>query len=274
MNGGYLGISAFAITNKKFPYEWFLHQFPRAIKRPAIAILPGSFGWKWKGVEAFIAKFQDRPHLIEVHISNGPGRRAGKLVRGDFLHRLSVGEFDKRLSSGHKRTIRRIEKRACKIKRALERYATATTTIVVSPELETNLSQEAFTAFAVAIKRVWDVKIVANPQNSENSALADYYECHGENHPSHPKIIYNMDGLSLYCEDGERYFNQLSHSQVTTLGFAASRFATFLWSATQQGLGNSTGWGSAGAPPPKKRTFVVSSQALVRMHNALEDLDR
>jgi hypothetical protein len=195
--------------------------------------------------------------------------------RGDFLRRLSVGVLDKRLINGHKRTIRLIERRVGKIKKAMERIARMTTTVVVSPELESNLSQEAFSVFAAAIRRVWDVQVVANPQNPANMALADYFEHHGDSYPSHSKIIYNMDGVSVNLEDGEGYFRQWSYKE--TLGnieTASCRFATFLWSANQQGLGNATGWGSAGALPPRKRKFIVTTQAILVMHDLLEALGR
>jgi len=263
------GISGFAAPNTRFPTSRFLQQYPPDVINPAIAVLPGTFGWSHKTLKAFCDRFADRPHLVEVHISNGPGRR-NKMYKGDFAREFSVSEFNRALVSNSPRIVRRINQRCKRVKRWLARCTNEQTKIVICPELEDNLLNEAWTNLAKQISKTLPYRMVRNPVSGGKGGF--YTEEHGKTALARTRrMLANLDGCSIDFKDGEVYKATSIGVKAATNWYKSQRlgFARFLWSANQQGL-NGAGWGAAGAPPPKERDFVVTDEAMVGMRKILE----
>ena len=227
------GTSGFAIMNKNFPVGRFLSQYPDEIEKPFLPVLYKLFGKNWRGVKMFCDKFKDRPHLVQFHMCfRTPDRLMGESAR--------------------------------EVQAQMAKICNPNTRVIVCPILEDIETDKSWKPWAKLVRANCEFPLVRCGINS--SAGGKFEEKHG-NKPAFDrpakKRIANLDGVSVFFRDGEQYFNQISVAQAQTyLKAYDGSFAVALWSANQQGLGNSTGWGGAGAPPPKQREFIVTDEAI------------
>lgn len=258
---GFLGVSAFAITQKNFPLERFLKQFPKKMPKPCIAILPGSFGWEWENVGAFCEKFSAVPHLIEVHISCGPARRKNMFPDCDFAAGYSVGAFNEAWECDERKLRLMLAQWMEKVLPGLRRHTNAKTKFICCPELEDNMADKAWRKFAASIAGLWDVRIVRNPCMGGDDC-GKHREFHGPRYGLGPAHIGNLDGVSVNVGDGENYVRDISPATAQKyLNSNRKALACMLWSATQQGIGQDSSY-SKPRVHPDKRKYVVTDQAL------------
>ena len=231
----YKGIAAFAAMNKKFPTRRVLSAYPKDIEMPATAILYEYFGDSWKFPTKFCKKFADRPHLIQWHL----------------CFRRSPG-------------MRELKKRARAIVKKMAEIGNENTMIVICPVLEDSCSNAEFSLIVKRVGKVTGgVKIVRNPYNGGKIVGPyDYEEHHGGN-PKYKKAIrhriYNPDGMSVYFNDGDDYFNQMSVDQFEDI-ISDDMFLWLIWYAPLQGLGDSQGWNDT-PPIPVKRKYILTRKA-------------
>lgn len=238
----YKGVSGFAVMNKRFPFERFMQQYPKDIEKPFLPVLYGVFGKRWKNIKHFCAMYQDRPHLLEFHLC-------------------------------FRTPDPKVVKYAAKISKKMRKIGNANTRVLICPVLEDQMSNVAWRRLATKVELATHYPLVRCPIASPDRG-GEYLERHGRD-PAFTRpqdqCIANPDGVSIDLRDGETYFNQMSIDDARTyMQRQNGVHAIALWLANQQGLGSGTGWGGVGAPPPKKRNFIVTDQAIKHIKELLD----
>lgn len=184
---GYQGVSMFALLSPHVTQEQ-LKRWKNSVMgspKPAIAILPGSFGWKWKNLyfilDGFVKKKKD--FLCEIHFVNGASRRkAGRLHSGDLFPQDSVAQFNKRLETMSPATKQEILKRVHKITKAVAIYHNKGK-ILLSMGLEDNYTRAAALNLWDVLRTAWPVTdlvrcpVTGNPDITRPPAA--WFEQHG-----------------------------------------------------------------------------------------------
>lgn len=244
----FVGLSAFSGLSLTFPCDDYV-ETAKLPKSPGMAVLFGTFGKDWSCVEAFVDAVQDRPHLLEVHLSNETCRRrtggrfcdVGELNRGD-----SVSGFSRRLESKDKRLTRDVIRRVRAIRGSVERVRAPSTVPALSTGLEDNYTAGAYRYILSLIRREWPYAIVENPVGNPRGG-ADLVEYHGlRSPPSNRRSIYNNDGTELSL----RALLELYERSQPGL------FGLFYWDGTLQGLRDGSGF-----IPVSERRYRLTAKA-------------
>lgn len=250
------GVSSFAVMHPEFPcdklmeaYEFARDKNPKFL--PALSILWGTFGEEESCVKWWAYRFADRPHVIEVHFSNGPGRRNGQLAaEGEFFPEWSVKEYNRRLETGDFVALGGIHYRMLRIEEFARRVENANTRWLISWELESNLSVraaqmwEAHYRTLVALGLLRDFALVANPHSPRHFGGAQFREFHSlRGKPSGaPNCVANEDGAYDQSPGATRAFFKRYAGCVVQ----------FLWRGEHQGRTKGGSFIS-----PRKREFVI-----------------
>lgn len=262
----FFGVSAHAGMHAKFPWRKFMRQFPDDLKLGCITILSGSFGWTTALISAFAGRFAENG-LVEVYLSNGCARRS-RSEKGDFAGNYSIKRFDEALIDREAHLVAMVHKRLDKIQSAIFDFCPACVQ-VICPELEDNMSDEGFQALCKIIKEHRPGTILArNPcKGGRDIKGAKFYERHGMVSNGQRGQVINMDGWSLDAKDGATFFQQASEASVKRMLDNSEAYASFIWSARQQGYPNLHDWSQK--PPKRKRTFEVSDQEISMVRRLL-----
>lgn len=230
-------------------YEYARDRNPSFL--PAMAVLWGTFGEEESCVKWFAYRFADRPHVIEIHFSNGPGRRNGQLaIEGEFFPEWSVKEYNRRLEQGDVIALGGIHWRMLQIEEFVGRVENRNTRWLISWELESNLSVraaqmwEAHYRTLVSLGLLRDFALVANPHSPRHFGGAEFREFHSKNgRPSGvPNCVANEDGIYDQSPSATRaFFRRYAGCAVV-----------FAWRGEHQGR-------YKGSPflPPRNREFEV-----------------
>lgn len=223
----YVGFSSFAALSSKFPCSNFLAIANRA-RRPAMTVLHGTFGANYQCVNRFIQANRHRPHLVQVHLMNGPCRRNARCHEGEVLPKVSPGNFNRRLERKNNALLASIIDRAYVVMLSLK--PEKTTKVVLSIELEDNFTPRAFRNVFYAINQIWwndpFAQIVRGPVGPRCSPSFSFCESHGVL-PDGSAAIWNQDGDDLPLSDDARWLSSCKQP---------GRLACFLWSARAQGI--------------------------------------
>lgn len=237
----YTGISAYGLTNRHYPHKRFMRQFPEEIKKPAIAILPGSFGWNPVGVKLFNDRFFDRHRIIEIHFSNGCGRKHKRLERYELWYKQTHDNLNYNLEHKKRRTINALLLWTEKVNELLYDAIGNNTEklhLFISVELEDKLTDKAYLVAKEIIRLNinYRIRFVRNKLTCCGNG-GKYTEVHGDDYFHDHNFIYNLDGLSIDYGDGETYDNQIDLKHVPAwIKKRKKAKLLLLWSATQQGL--------------------------------------
>ena len=247
----YRGVSSFAITNKFFPYKRHLRQFHEDTEYPIIPVLPGTFGWATIGLKTWNEKFKDRSRIIEIHFSNGAGRRNKKLQRYELWHPYSVDELNQKLRVNNSKVKHELIEWTHQINAFLSTVIAENEEmlkILVCPELEDNMTDIAWERAKSIIKNNinYKVRFVRNKLQCCGTG-GKFSEAHGQSFYYDDRFIYNLDGLSVDFTGKENFHNKISVEKFKTWVKKRNKsYGVISWSATQQGL--------AGRQlPPRKR---------------------
>lgn len=257
----YKGLSAFAGTHSSFPFKRFLRQFKAGPSKKALALMPFTFGWSPKIIEAFM--LTEGRKLLEFHFGNGSGRRKGLLQKYEFLSGYSVQKLNEKLEKKDATLLALIEKKSKRFARWYKNIiGVSRNELLICPECEDNLPDTCFKILAKEITRTLKAEglkfeIVRSPCTS-GTKPADYFEKHGERlHGSSDRYIHNMDGLSV-ATTSSTFSDKISPEATRRLYLDArtrSCKAFFVWYAEHQGLEGK--W-----LPPRKRVFKVTKEHL------------
>lgn len=252
------GVSSFAAMHPAFPCDRWLSIYDEAVRRkpdflPAMAILWGDFGDDESCVKKFTERFADRPHVVEVHVMNGPGRRNKQLAEGSFFPEWSVGELNVRLQTGDYIALGGVHWVLARIDEFTRRVGNANTRWLLSWELEANLSVpaaqmwEAHYRTLVFLGLLQPFALVANPHSPRHFGGAEFREFHSPHGtPSGvPNCVANEDG---------KYGQSPSESKAFLKRYRKCAVA-FLWRGDHQGRSEGSRF-----LPPKNRNFVISDR--------------
>jgi hypothetical protein len=252
----YIGLSGYASTHPDFNLDAFFRQYPPNIKRPALALLYGTFGRDIeRPIAEFIKRFGDRPHLIEIHMANGAGRRAGRLGAGEFGKTKDAYELSAALEARNERLVNVYRRRVKHAFKAVTAHANERTTVIWSPELESNLSDGALHRLAAIIQIVTGSSRIAAPAEPY---LREVHGCE-----KRTGKIYNLDGCTV--DFGYSFYQSISPERAIEWGrwaLTKKPLAIFLWDAAQQGVGDVCRQGAYYNTWPRDRLFVFKKAAI------------
>lgn len=274
----FVGISTFAGSHPRFPVGEFLSQYPDGMRRPAIALLPGSFGWDRRILEAFRSKFSGTKYLIQVHVASGPGRRRGGFPT-DFLNEYSISRLNGALERGEEVVKAKIRRRAKKIQGWLypDGIKPCNERLAISYELEDNLSDAAWRTFAWIFDEAFepDYIEVRNPCKGGGGITSRKGTAVREHHGARVAagMFWNMDGLSVDLKDDSGYDNVISPGKAEELMRTARKIcqAGFFWHHDQQGWHDVKNFQMT--IPPMDREFIITKNAVRTFRKIFERVD-
>jgi len=274
----FTGLSCFAGMSPRFPVERVLAAYPADARKPAIALLHGTFGRSTRLISAFISRFSDRPHMIELHFSNETARIGrGRPYPSDLLPRTDIKTYDRGLARGDAAVMRAVRRHAAKIRKRYEPLVmqNPNTVFVLSTGLESMLSGAAHRRLADAIRGKWPVPLARAPFRLPGCARAgaDLREIHRilpRQSECQSATIFNTDGTSVDTGDGESWNQRISLADAERfMERQRGAFAVFLWSASLQGLRHEQSGGRGEHTLPSERKFTLSDHAAAAFRSLL-----
>ncbi len=266
----YYGISAYAAAawdgDTKAAY---FASFPTRLARPATAVIWGTFGNPIAFIGEFIDTFEDRKHLIEIHISNECARRTGRNGK-QICPKLPVAAYNAGLMERDPKVLMQVRRRVTDIVRNVVAIEADNTKIVLCVGLEDNLNDDARFVLvnevqAVLIAQGVDWEVVTNPMTV--SGANHSVEIHGR---AFPKSfgIWNFDGVHV-GEHPNYKVDDIAYGNATALiKNADKRYkAVFLWSAYAQD------WDGT-AKPYTGRTFTIPPEEVKGFRAVLKEISK
>jgi hypothetical protein len=265
------GWAMLALQHKDFPCKK-LDPYINKAPHPYVSVLWDTFGDSNKCLKRFLKKSKNKPHTLQVYMSNEVCRRKGNCRSYEFLPKLSVGEYNKRLANGHKKTFKAVRKKATEIRKFCESTGNHNTNCLIAIGLESQFTKQATKALVNQVKLAgWaDDKIIHNPVNVgpyHGLGGAYYYESHGlwaDLREGQERSIVSLDGTrpDLCGSSGEFSGDRVTDKDMqkwrdhykTRTSFAA------LWCGPMQGLTTST----VAAKPARQRSLWVRSESINR----------
>lgn len=264
-------VDYFAIQHRKFPVKTARYA---GTKFPCISFLWSTFGTRKAALKAFLKGNRNRPHVVKVHATNEVCRRFGVCVpKADFLARMSVNTYNKKLASGNKKVKKKLRKLYREIKKTVEGLGNKNTRIVLSLGLESQYTKKAMQNLtAIAKEQYAEFNIVHNPvKNAPYHGRGGYpaimLEFHGlQPNASETRYTTSDDGFRPdYCGDEVGGINgvQLSDASVRFryTKHSGRAFAIGCWCAAWQGLQSGD---SSHIKPPRQRDIRASRRVLDR----------
>lgn len=240
---GFKGVAAFAAMNDEFPCDRYLAMVNQA-RHPAMSVLWGTFGFNPRCVALFAQLNADRPHLVQVHLSNETCRRNRVCGAGELMGQLNVRQYNKALENPQFEVIKALVLRVEEIKAFTKAVGNENTLWVLGTGLEDNYSNGAYNIVEFVVKRHWDGYISRNPLKGRGRGHADFLEKHGNGA--------SFGGQPCIAnEDGAR--NSLSRSRIFMRKHAGCA-ASYLWRESHQGRRNGK-W-----VPIEEREYIIPDE--------------
>lgn len=263
------GVASFAAMHPGFPCDRWLTIYGEALRRkpdllPAMAVLWGTFGDDLTCMKRFAAVFADRPHVIQVHFSNGPCRRNQRCGEGEFFPEWSEREYNRRLESGDFIALGGVHWRMLEIEAAAKVVENANTRWLVSWELESNLTPHAAAVWEahyrtlVGLGLLRSFALVANPHRYAWVGGAEFYETHSTSGRCRA-------GRGCVANEDGRY-GQTVRKSMAFLKRYRDAAVVFLWRDRHQGLK-----GASSFTAPKRRSFEVTDRDIVELGKLLAE---
>lgn len=256
-----VGLGLFALQSPTFPCESALRAFSSS-ESPTLAILWGTFGGDNRCLERWLRDARNRPHLLEVHLSNEACRRNKRCSESDFLPSLSVAQLNARLEQKDARILQSYAMKVREIRNTLAPFMTERGEYLISTGLEDNFSDAAYGMVLETVRANWPHKVVRSPVGDprrRDRAGADYLEGHGATPQFNGETpcIVNLDGDDMHFPHRSATLrNNRSWEEVLKFveTFSKKCRATFLWAAPWQGVSDAT------FSRPLDRRFVLSNE--------------
>lgn len=209
------GISTFGLLSPNLTREQrkVFVKILLGLENPALAILNGSFGTKWKNLNLVLRRLDKakKRAFVEIHFSNEASRRSpGRLGKGDMFPDQDVSKYNETLERMNRTTKKRIKQRVNRIKQKICDFERRHD-FVLSLGLEDNYTDIAALKLYEVLKEYWPHPFVRNPvdQSKEPQMYEerDYLELHHYHpfikyKPKHKNLILNGDGQDLNFNPG------------------------------------------------------------------------
>ncbi len=236
----YTGISAFAALHPQYPCDALLAATDFSA-RPAIAVLPGTFGDDWSCVARFIQRNSGKPHAVEVHLSNETCRRNHNCADGELYPQFDRRVWSKILEERNPYAFQAIADRISNLNAIRDHLSNPNTTWILSTGLEDNYTNQAFSNLYPFVAAHWGGITV----RSGHSTKGVLRESHGANaRCSGNTTVVNEDGAVQTNRKSDKFLARNS-----------SCFLRLLWRPWHQGRSITKNRVNPEPIPPKLRTF-------------------
>lgn len=181
-----------------------------ATESPALAVLWGTFGDDLTCLKKFTEKLADRPHLLEIHLSNETCRRNGICRQEELFPGLSWEQYNTELERENPAVKARIETRLAGINSRLNGITQPTTLVALSLGLENHFTRRALEVLVSWVRPQWQGPIINNPVDygALETGGADYLEKHApRNVFGGAPCMVSEDGLYHDGEDSLEFFD-------------------------------------------------------------------
>ncbi len=240
--------------NPRFPCDRYIH-IVEAADAPALSVVWGTFGDDTTCPATFLDYFADRPHLLQIHLTNETCRRnSNQCFEGELFGDVTVPQFNRRLQNYDLPTYAQIDSRIRDILTFVEKSKNENTTLVLSLGLEDNYTLPAYLSLRAYALTLWPYFVSRNPVGGHagSHVPGDILERHSRRSRfSSPLCIANEDGNNQSFSDSLAFI----HRYAGCLG-------TFIWRAPAQGRGFK-GDSLTRITPPRKRTFTISGKDII-----------
>jgi len=244
---GFRGIAVFAAMSDKFPCERAL-KLLQGVPYPAMSVLWGTFGDDYSCMVEFLERFKGRPHMLQIHMLNGPCRRNRRCLSGEVAPTLSVGEFNRQLENRNGPLFRQLADRVGAISAFVDSHINHNSVVVLSLSLEDNFTPRAASRLRDFVSRRWRHYISRNRVSGVTPiGIMESHDLY-QDYPGRMCIV-NEDGNPTSEESSRKMLARYDHC-----------LAVFLWRHE---------WQNFPPPrrgvfiPPKRRGFHVTNEHLV-----------
>ncbi len=250
----FTGFAAFAAMNPRFPCNAYLRSQETA-KRPAMAIVWGTFGYSPECVARYLERFRDRPHLLQIHLSNEVCRRNKRCRENEIEPKLTMRQYNQLLDRRDPNIINQLLERLQLIRAFTNTVKNGNTTLILSAGLEDNYSASAFRNLLGLLREEWPGMISRNPLRPSAGRMgADFIEAHLLNYDFQGEpCIATQDGVA----------GSFAHSAQFILNYHQQCMATILWRNNSQGAGQRV-WRA-----PLKRAFSIREKEVTEIQKLL-----
>lgn len=242
----YSGVSAFALMHSGYPLDALLATLDFS-PAPATAILWGTFADSSAATTARIKQFTDRyndkPHLLEVHPLNNTAIRNRKQYAGEPFPQFNIAQLNYALEKRDPATLATITARIQEIKAVMEVVRNPNTYLVMTTGLEDDYSQKAFQIISAEIAKTWPYFLI----RSGASFGTFPREAHGNSAKAGGTVVFvNEDGA----------IQSLSQTKAW-LAKNDNAMCKLIWRPAHQGRNaNTNDFGK----PPRDRTFIYTAE--------------
>lgn len=243
---------------------------------PALAVLWQTFGEDTSCVEAFLERFADKPHILEIHMSNQTCLHGRVCYEGEILPgKTKASTYARLLEAKDADLLSLIQARVDEVVAFVATHKNSNSRIIISTGLEDNFTSPAYNlvlSLLKAAQSVTDFEIARSPYNRkaypETLGEGDLIELHGFK----PKLDPSLNGRCIINNDGEDIVfhsspadKELTVNQVPSFlkRYLDKGCLVFLWWSSPQGLGQNLKDGQS--IPPRERNFVLNSSQLSKI---------
>ena len=246
------------------------------LPNPAIAVLWNTFGTNNDCLAEYLTRFSDRPHVLEVHISNQVCMRRRSCGPSELLPGINSAQYNRLLENRDPATISKLERRISEIAAFVALHRNPTTTVLLSAGLEDDYSSQAYSVVLELLakgRQDTPFKIVRNPVHikSPESIAADLLEFHGfltEVPPSwQGRCIVNNDGINVSFTANRREGDlPLGEVPARLAKWLKAGCIAFLWWTDPQGLEGV----AHNPPPPMSRKIILRRSETAGINSLLK----
>jgi hypothetical protein len=258
----FVGFSSFAAMNKKYPCSNFIN-ISKSYSKPAMSVLLSTFGTNTDCIKRFLSAHADKPHLLQVHLTNETCRRAkGRCTQDEIKPTWGADKYNKELERGNRELKTAIQNRVRFVERNIIPLTNSKTTLMLTTGLEDNFSDKAYLNVQLWIKQAgYRGYLVRNPLADFCSRTRGAHLCELHSVFSYwagVPCVFNIDGNNLSPRE------QLE--QLRKFRFC---HALFFWEPVSQGR-------EFGQPftPPKSRSFNLPTGTVNEYKKTLNQYER
>lgn len=275
-----VGGSFLASMHKSFPCEKAVRFYSKLGDSAAHHTLWGTFGKERDCLRTLFHLHSPSSIELIIYFSNEVCRRKGNCSRLDFLPRLSVKRYNKKLRRLRPRFEKVLARRALEILSFCEREASPEDGCKIVAGLESQFEKRALKRLIGVFKRVgWNEEdIVHNPvRGAPYLGLGGAYhlECHGVSgvcHKDPSRAIVSLDGTDPdFCATRTGIQNSISLPRLTdwlARGIRESNRVT-VWCGVWQGIERGD---SGNSVVPYRRTIRIPKFSIHRFHRVMRQV--
>lgn len=219
--------------------------------QPATAVVDGTFGDDWSCMARLAARYWDKPHLIEVHLTNETCRDHGLCFEGELFPQFNADQWNEVIAEKNKYALQAIADRLQNISATLYAIRNQNTYVILSLGLEERYSAAARAVLYPFIRDRWPHGPIVW---SAAPAGAVLQERHGRNAKN--AFICTEDGDVQSVKQSRKFRDQTKDC-----------FVSMFWRPEHQGRDKKT---NRFGLPPRLRVKTYTPQQVVELGGLLK----